>query len=446
LNWHVLGAAAALSVFTGLLFGLAPAIQSTRVDILPALKALRTNQSQRRNAFLNINLGQVLVVAQISFSLLILVSAGLFVRTLSNLESIGLGFNRENILLFQLNARQAGHKDPEIAAFYQELQNRFRVIPGVRGVSLSAMSMAGSGTNMQRISAGGKQVVARGNLFLIVGPSFFTTMQIPILRGREIDERDQPGSTPVAVVNQLFARTAFGDEDPLGRHITIGGAGGGYPPIDVEIVGVCANARYGDVKDDPRPITFIPYNQAAAAPIDAMVYQLRTAGDPLAYAASVREIVRQADSRVPVANIKTQAAQIDQSINQEIIFARLCTGFAILGLAIACVGLYGTVVYTVARRTGEIGIRMALGAQRGGVVWMILRQVVALTVAGLAIGLPIASAASHLVESFLYGTKPNDPRAIAVEAGLLLGAAILAGYGPARKASRIDPMTALRHE
>jgi predicted permease len=413
---------------------------------MSALKELRTNQGQRRYAFLNVNLGHVLVVSQISISLLILVSAGLFVRTLSNLESIGLGFNRENVLLFQLNARQAGHKDLEIATFYQELQARFRSIPGVRSASLATRSMVGSGTDMQRISVGGKQVVGRGNLILSVGPSFFSTMQIPILRGREIDERDQPGSTSVAVVNQLFARAAFGDEDPLGRHITIGGGGGGYPPIDLRIVGLCANARYGDVKEDPRPVTFIPYNQTAAGPIDEMVYQLRTAGDPLAYAGTVREIVRRADSRVPVANIKTQAAQIDQSINQEIIFARLCTGFAILGLAIACVGLYGTVVYSVARRTGEIGIRMALGAQRGGVVWMVLRQVVVLTVVGLAIGLPIAYAASHLVESFLYGAKPNDPLALGVEVGLLLGAAIFAGYGPARKASRIDPMMALRHE
>jgi predicted permease len=446
LNWRVLAAAAALSMLTGLFFGLAPAIQSTRMDVMPALKELRTDQGRRRRGFLNVNLGHVLVVSQIAISVLILVSAGLFVRTLSNLESIRLGFNRENLLLFQLNARQAGHKDPEIATFYQQLQTRFRSIPGVRSVSLATRSMVGSGTSMQRISAGGRQVVSRGNLFLSVGPSFFSTMQIPILRGREIDERDQPGSAGVAVVNQLFAKAAFGDQDPLGRHITIGGGGGGYPPVDLEIVGICANARYGDMKEDLRPVTFIPYNQTAASPIDDMVYQLRTAGDPLAYAGEVREIVGQADSRVPVVNIKTQAAQIDQSINQEIIFARLCSGFAILGLAIACVGLYGALSYKVARRTGEIGIRMALGAQRSTVVRMVLSEVFVLVAVGLAISVPVALGASKLIASFLFDMKPNDPLTIVIAAAVLIAAAGIAGYAPARRASKIDPISALRHE
>jgi predicted permease len=299
---------------------------------------------------------------------------------------------------------------------------------------------------MQRISAGGRQVVSRGNLFLSVGPSFFSTMQIPILRGREIDERDQPGSAGVAVVNQLFAKAAFGDQDPLGRHITIGGGGGGYPPVDLEIVGICANARYGDMKEDLRPVTFIPYNQTAASPIDDMVYQLRTAGDPLAYAGEVREIVGQADSRVPVVNIKTQAAQIDQSINQEIIFARLCSGFAILGLAIACVGLYGALSYKVARRTGEIGIRMALGAQRSTVVRMVLSEVFVLVAVGLAISVPVALGASKLIASFLFDMKPNDPLTIVIAAAVLIAAAGIAGYAPARRASKIDPISALRHE
>ena len=177
-----------------------------------------------------------------------------------------------------------------------------------------------------------------------------------------------------------------------------------------------------------------------------MVYELRTAGDPLNYVNTVREIVHQADARVPVLNVKTQAAQIDQAINQEIIFARLCTAFAILGLAIACVGLYGTMSYNVARRTNEIGIRMALGAQRGGVIWMVLRQVFVLAVAGLAIGLPVALATSKLVESFLFGMKPDDPLAITAAVTVLIAAAVVAGYAPARRASKIDPMVALRHE
>jgi ABC-type antimicrobial peptide transport system permease subunit len=177
-----------------------------------------------------------------------------------------------------------------------------------------------------------------------------------------------------------------------------------------------------------------------------MVYELRTAGDPLAYVNSIREIVKRADSRVPVTNVETQVAEIDQTINQEITFAKLCTAFAILALLIACVGLYGTMSYAVARRTGEIGIRMALGAQRGGVIWMVLRQVFVLAIAGLAIGLPVALATSKLVESFLFGMKPDDPVAITAAVSVLIAAAVIAGYAPARRASKIDPMVALRHE
>ena len=177
-----------------------------------------------------------------------------------------------------------------------------------------------------------------------------------------------------------------------------------------------------------------------------MTFALRTDGDPLRYVAAVRTIVREADARVPVTNVKTQAADIDQTINQEIVFARLCSAFAILALVIACVGLYGTMAYTVARRTREIGIRMALGARRGIVMWMVVREVCVLAALGLAISVPIALGTSRLVESFLFGMKPNDPRALALAVAILLGAALMAGYGPARRASRVDPMIALRHE
>jgi ABC-type antimicrobial peptide transport system permease subunit len=215
---------------------------------------------------------------------------------------------------------------------------------------------------------------------------------------------------------------------------------------DVEIVGVTKNARYGPLKGDYLPVVYLPFNQGSYNPIDEMAFVLRTRGNPLADASAVRSIVREADPRVPVTNIKTEAAQIDQTMNQEIIFARLCTGFAVLALVIVCVGLYGSMSYTVARRTGEIGIRMTLGAQRGTVVWMVLREVLVMAGVGLAISVPSALGASKLVESFLFGVEPNDPRAIAMAVAILLTAAIIAGYVPARKASRIDPMTAIRHE
>jgi predicted permease len=440
LNWHVLAAAAGLSLLTGVLFGLAPAMQSTRVDVISAMKELRTGEPGGRR----VRLTHVLVVGQIAVSLLMLVAAGLFVRTLTNLESMELGFNRENLLLFQLNARQAGHKDPEITAFYDDLLKRFRAIPGVRDASLSNYSLFGAGWSLGMSIAG--KTADQTSRMLAIGAEFFETMQIPIIGGRAIDARDQLGSLPVAVVSELFVKTNFGGQNPLGQHIAIElRTSGGPNRWEVEVVGIAKNARYGGLKQDVPPVLYIAYNQGSPPPVQ-MVYALRTGGDPRLYANTVREIVHRADARVPLSDVRTQMAEIDQTINQEIVFAELCTAFAILALVIACVGLYGTVSYNVARRTGEIGIRMALGAQRARVVRMILAQVFVLAAIGLAIGVPAALGSSKLVASFLFGMKPNDPLAITGAALILLAAAILAGYAPARRASRIDPMVALRHE
>jgi len=214
---------------------------------------------------------------------------------------------------------------------------------------------------------------------------------------------------------------------------------------DLEIAGVSANLRYGGLKDDEASSMTV-FAAASQTPPDQMTYALRTAGDPLSFVQSVHEIVRQADSRIPVTNVVTQAAEIDRTISREVTFAKLCTGFAVLALLIACVGLYGTMSYSVARQIGEIGIRMALGAQRGAVVWMVLRRVLILAAAGLAISVPAALSASQLVKSFLFETQPNDPGTLALAGVVLLSAAILAGYAPARRASRIDPLAALRHE
>jgi predicted permease len=281
---------------------------------------------------------------------------------------------------------------------------------------------------------------------LTVGPAFFTTMQIPILAGRDFDERDRPGSPAVAVINEVFAKANFGDRNPLGQHLTLREAGeGDRLARDMEIVGVSRNARYGGLTRAIPPVVYMPYDQGYPQP-DQMVYALRTSGDPLRYVTSVREVVRQADARVPVSEVRTQAADIDQTIHQEITFAELCSGFAILALVIAGVGLYGTVSYNVARRTGEIGIRMALGAQRGGVVRMVLREVLVLVAGGLAIGMAAALGTSRFVASFLYGMKANDPLTLTLAVMTLLSTALVAGYAPARRASRIDPMIALRQE
>jgi predicted permease len=435
LNWTVLGVTAALSVVCGLLFGLAPAIQSTRPDVMPTLKDGRGGGSRRRAQ-------HVLVVAQIAISFLILVSAGLFVRTLNKLHSVQLGYARENILLFSLNARQAGHRDPEITTFYEDLRKRFESIPGVSSASLSQASFISAG-HAGKTYRGAMKIGAvdiEGASVMVTGPRYLTTMQIPILAGREIDDRDQPGSTPVAVISERLARTYFGNENPVGRRITFVDEKRGY-----EIVGISGNVRFGGLKNEEASAmtVFVAVRQFSP---DGMTYALRAAGDPLRYVNSVHEIVREADSRIPVTNVVTQAAEIDRTISREVTFAKLCTGFAILALLMACVGLYGMMSYSVTRQVGEIGIRMALGAQRGAVVWMVLRHVLLLAAVGLAIGVPAALIAFRLVKSLLFQTQPNDPGTLALAGVVLLTAAILAGYAPARRASRIDPLAALRQE
>ncbi|HVP47889.1 MAG TPA: FtsX-like permease family protein, partial [Bryobacteraceae bacterium] len=433
LNWNVLGVTAALSVVCGVLFGLAPAIQSTRPDVMPALKNGRGRGPRRRAQ-------QVLVVAQIAMSFLILVAAGLFVRTLNKLHSVQLGYARENILLFSLNARQAGHRDPEIATFYTDLRKRFESIPGVSSATLSHASII----NADRAGATYRgtmkigAVTIQGASVMVAGTRFLTTMHIPILAGREIDDRDQAGSPPVAMISERLAQTYFGNENPVGRRITFQDE-----KRDLEIVGVLGNLRYGGLKEGSPMTVFVAASQISP---DGMTYALHTAGDPLGYVKSVHEIVREADSRIPVTNVVTQAAEIDRTISREVMFARLCTGFAILALLTACVGLYGTMSYSVARQISEIGIRMALGAQRRAVVWMVLRRVLILAAVGLAISVPAALSASRLVKSFLFDTQPNDPGTLALAGVVLVSAAILAGYAPARRASRIDPLVALRHE
>lgn len=440
LNRHVLGVVAGLSVLTGILFGLVPALQATRVDVMPALKESRTGEARGRG-FRPLSLSRILMVSQIALALLILVAAGLFVRTLSNLGSIQLGFNSENVLTFQLNARQAGHNDPEIVSFYQDLQRQFSTIPGVRAASLANHVLLGTGTSATDVLlADGARKNSR---FLTIGTGFFHTMEIPIVRGRDINDRDGPGSPMVAVVNEAFGKLCFGDRDPLGQHFSIKDL---CPKCDIEIVGISKSSLFGSLKKDMQPIVFLPFSQGAWGPSREVYYHLRTAGNPLRSISAVRELVRRADDRAPVAEVKTQKAWIDQMINQEIVFARLCTAFAVLALAIACVGLYGTMSYNVARRTSEIGIRMALGAPRRRVVWMVLREVMVLAAVGLAISVPTALAASKVVESFLFGMKPNDLPALAGSVVILLGAALVAGYLPAWHASRIDPMVALRHE
>jgi macrolide transport system ATP-binding/permease protein len=438
-NLHVLGFTLCLAIFTGILFGLAPALQATKVDVTPALKEARSSVGRRARPGLN----HALVVPQIAISLVLVIGAGLFVRTLSNLESIELGFNRDHVLLLAVMAGQAGYRDTALVRFYEDLRERFLAIPGVRNVALSDSALISGTYSSSGVAIPGAPPTgaATSTFVLHIGPSFFATMQIPILLGREIGEHETTGSPPVAVVNEAFVKRYFPGENPVGRQFELGGK----VKVSREIVGVAKAARYQSLKQAVPPVVYVPYNQDLAV-LNQVYFEVRTAGAPLALVNTVRQIVKEVGPRVPVFNVTTQSAQIDQTIGPERAFAELCTCFAALALVIACVGLYGTMAYAVARRTSEIGIRMALGAERHRIIWMVLREVFALAAAGLAIGLAMAWAATKSVESFLFGLKHNDPMSIAVSALVLIAAASLAGFVPAWKASRIDPLAALRHD
>jgi macrolide transport system ATP-binding/permease protein len=435
LDWRVLAFAIAISFATGIFFGFAPALEAMRVDITPALKETRASAPRGRS---RIGLGQLLVVAQIALSLLLVLGAVLFVRTLANLHSEEVGFNVENVLTFNLNASKAGYKGAALTEFYAQMEERLRALPGVRAVTVTNAPLAASSSFRTPMILPENHKGWGG--WLSVGPTFFETMQLPILAGRAIDSRDVEGAPLTVVVNEIFAKKYFPDQNPVGRHVGI------LDGKDMTIVGIAKNTR-DSLKQQILPFTYIAYRQnLGVAAWRGMFFELRTAADPLALSGTVRKAVHEAAPDIPIMGMMTQSQRIDNSITQERIFADLCTAFAVLALAIACVGLYGSMAYAVSRRTNEIGIRMALGAERQGILWMVLREVLVLAAAGLAIGLACAWSVMPAIKSFVFGVKPADPLAILSAAGILIAALLLAGYAPAMRAARIDPLTALRHE
>lgn len=454
LNWHVVAATGVLTMITGVLFGLAPALQATRVDVMPVLKESRTAESRGRR--LPFSLGQILIIAQIAISLVLVAAAGLFVRTLSKLQSLDVGFTRENVLVFKLNAKQAGHRRSELLSFYRALEQRLSTIPGVISVGEADSPLIGDGAWGWPVVPAGKPKPEHAptghgsfggweNTHVLQADShFFSTLRIPLVAGRGFDERDGAGSAPVAIVNEAWVKANLAGRNPVGDHVV--NFGMDDKPVEMEVVGVAKNAMYDRINDNFPATVYLALDQNLGAAVEEITFLLRTSGDPLKYAGAVREIVHAADARVPITNLASQEQRIEQHIGDEILFARLSAGFALLALSIACVGLYGTISYMVARRTGEIGIRMALGVPRGRVVWMIMSQVAILAAAGIAIGLPLAYVASRLVGSLLYGVQPGDPASILTAVATMLVAVIAAGYVPAHRASRIDPAGALRSE
>ena len=440
LSWPVLGFTFALSLVAGMVFGLAPAIQATKTDFITALKDSRT--SRGHGGRIRRRMGHLLVAGQLALSLLLIIGAGLFVRTLANLHSVDLGFNQENVLIFSLNGRQAGYKDAALARFYAGLLDRFREIPGVRSASLSDFPLVAQYVNNDSVSVPGrpsKPGDPPGNL-LHVDPSFLDTMQIPVLLGRNLQPGDLASPT-VAVINQKFASVFFEGQNPIGRQF----APGREHPVVYQVVGVARPAHYNSLKEEIPPVAYLPYT-ADLPTLQGMYFELRTAGNPLASVAAVRRVVHDASRDVSITNIASQRQQIDQTIAEQRTFADLGSCFAVLALLIASVGLYGSMAYAVARRTGEIGIRMALGAQRPKIIGMVLREVMGIAAAGLVLGYAAARMTTRFVESFLFGATRNDPLAVTAAIAILLFAALVAGYLPAWRASRIDPAAALRNE
>ncbi|MGH9621287.1 MAG: ADOP family duplicated permease, partial [Bryobacteraceae bacterium] len=441
IDWHILVFTIVIAFATGILFGLAPAIQATRVDLTPALKESRASAPRKHRR--RIGLGQMLVGIQIALSLLLVLGAAIFVRTLANLHSVQLGFNQQKLLTFSLNASQAGYKGAELKPFYQRMDAQFGSIPGVRAAAVTSMPLVDDDNYEADVTLPGSARKGSG-FYLSVGPNFFKTMQIPILLGRPIDSRDLDGAPHAAVVNEVFAKKYFPNQSPIGRHFRLGDSKAG----DLTIVGLAKNARYQSLRGTIPPVVYLSYLQIVfeEQPPGSMFFALRTAGNPFAVVQTVRKVVHEYAPTVPVTNLMTQTQRIDSTITQQRTFADLCTAFAFLALAIACVGLYGAMAYEVSRRTNEIGIRMALGAERRGIVWMVLREVLALAAAGLAVGYLCAWFTLPVIKSFVFGMKPTDPATTISAIAIIMAAVLLAGLVPALRASRIDPVAALRHE
>ena len=442
LDLTVLSFSLATALVTGLLSGLLPALRAGRVDPLGGLKSHGALSAPRLRA------GKVLVAAQVCLSLLLLTGAGLYLRTLVNLTHIDAGFNTESLLLFQLNPGGAGYDDvARRTTFYAQVQDSLSAIPGVRGATFLGYPLLNNTGWSGWFFLPDRFADYREGMQsyrLTVGETFFATMGIPVLQGRGLSAADAEGAPEVVVVNETFAREYSPDRNPVGRTVHI-------LMYDWRIVGVCRDAKYLNVKEAAPPTVYFPFRQISYMPSMRNNYRnayfaLRTALPPMALTTAARKAVAAIDPNVPLANITTQDAVRDRNINQERLLATLCGALAGLALLLSCIGLYGLMAYHVARRTREFAIRMALGASRRNIADPILREALLLAALGVAIGVPVALTLARFIKSQLYGVAPTDPVTLIGAGVLLIAVAVLAAWIPARRAAKVDPMAALRHE
>jgi len=452
LDWRVLGFTLGLSLLTGIIFGLAPAWRTTRVDLTPSLKDSGRGSSAVHRSLLS----RGLVVVQVALSLLLLVGAGLFVRTLLNLQRVDPGFNTQNLLLFDVEPALIGYKDDKLRQIYGQIGERLEAVPGVQGVTFSRMPLLSQSSSSSSVflrealnatpDSEGRIPPSGEGYRHVVRENFLQAMGIPLLSGRTFGPQDDTNSPKVVVVNQTFASKFFPDQNAIGKRFTYDTK----KPDELEIIGIARDAKYTSQRDEIPPTVYSSYRQER--PQSGATFEVRTTGDPSATIASVRSVVREIEPNLPVMNVKSQVEQADETLRMERLFAKLLTLFALLAQQLAAIGLFGVLAYAVSQRTHEIGIRMALGANRGNVLRMIVKQGMILVLIGVVLGVVGAYILTKYLESWislskmLFGVKVTDPLTYGVIAVLLTFVALIACYIPARRATKVDPLVALRYE
>ncbi|HKV27449.1 MAG TPA: ADOP family duplicated permease [Candidatus Acidoferrales bacterium] len=452
-DMRVLGFTAAVSLLTGIIFGLAPAFRSARIDLTPTLKDGEGSSASAGRAGRWFSVGNALVVAQVALAIVVLVGAGLLVRTLANLRSVDVGFDAHNIVIFGIDPTLAGYKSSQIDSFYRDLQGRLAETPGVKAVSYSMMPLLSGGLMVTSFHWPGTPQDQESDAdTLQVGPNFFATMHIPFLAGRNFNGSDfelaaaNRGTTPTSaptpvIVNQTFVEKYLGKEKPIGKQFGEAPADENGPATPgYEIIGVVRDTKYNSLRREIHAMMYGPQGGGGAS------FEVRTAADPQALLPAIRKVVAQVNANLPLFNVNTESEQIDRLLFQERLVARVSSFFGLLALVLACVGLYGLLSYEVARRTREIGIRMALGAQQRDVLRLVVGQGIVLAIVGAAVGIGVAIGVTRYMASMLYDVKANDPATIVGVTALLTIVGLAACYIPARRATRVDPMVALRYE
>jgi predicted permease len=453
---RVLAFALALSCVTAVLFGLLPALRMS-TGIAPAIRGASPGIMGSALSHRRFGLGSALIVAEVALSLVVLAGAASFAHSLANLTGQQFGFNRERVLVVNISPQHAGYEYKQLGPFYRRIYSRLTALPGVASVSMASYSPFNQCCWGFSIAVDGyksKPDEERSALLNRVSARYFETLGTRVLLGRAIDESDTPASRRVAVVTEAFARRFFPNENPLGKRIGIGGESKGQG--DIEIVGMVENAKYNDPGDEPPMMAFLPLFQVTPGE-DAFAtgeytsnfirtIEVRSAGNPGSIAGEVRQALAEIDPDLPVLRVETLSGHVDETLNQQNVVADLAGFFALLALVLTCVGLYGLTAWMVQRRTSEIGIRAALGAERGRVISMIVGEALAQCAVGILIGVPAAFAAVRLISSQLYGVSPTDPKSSVAAALVLTICTAIAGYLPARRAAGVDPAMALRYE